>query len=324
PTRPSAFSSALLGGYLFLIAVANLDGTCAWTDNFVAVEIKAYKNGTLTLGWTHTWDGQTQEVNYSFTGLNFDGYIGFYVTKQGDSTERNLTIADFTLSGNEVCEVKVHDGYSQTAPDSVTVQKGGELTLTEPTRDYYTFAGYETLDGDTYDMTQVSSDAEIRAKWTARLYAITYVLDGGTNSDTNPTAYTVESVIALSAPTKEGYVFGGWYTDAEFSGDAVTQITGEGTPSEITLYAKWTEEEKPPVTDPDDGNNPGDNPGDNTNPGNNTGDNTGDKNDTDPQPEGNKKRCGSDIGATAGALGAMLTLCAVVLVSGRRKNDSRI
>lgn len=40
----------------------------------------------------------------------------------------------------------------------------------------------------------------------------------------------------LPESTREGYVFGGWYTAADFSGDPVTSITPS---ADTTVYAKW-------------------------------------------------------------------------------------
>lgn len=45
------------------------------------------------------------------------------------------------------------------------------------------------------------------------------------------------------APTKEGYEFGGWYTDAQCTGE---RVVFPYTPSaDVTLYAKWTEAQQP-------------------------------------------------------------------------------
>ena len=69
-------------------------------------------------------------------------------------------------------------------------------------------------------------------------YTITYNLNGGKNAITNPTTYTEETeTITLAAPTRSGYTFGGWYSDAAFT-TKVTQIT-KGTTGDLTFYAKW-------------------------------------------------------------------------------------
>ena len=70
-------------------------------------------------------------------------------------------------------------------------------------------------------------------------YTITYNLNGGKNSSSNPTTYNVDtSTITLANPTKTGYTFGGWYSDANFT-TKVTQIA-KGSTGNKTFYAKWT------------------------------------------------------------------------------------
>jgi uncharacterized repeat protein (TIGR02543 family) len=66
-------------------------------------------------------------------------------------------------------------------------------------------------------------------------YTITYELNGGVNSATNPTSYTIESeTIVLAAPTRDGYTFLGWTEN----GTSITQIV-TGTMGNKTLVAKW-------------------------------------------------------------------------------------
>ena len=74
-----------------------------------------------------------------------------------------------------------------------------------------------------------------------KIYHITYVLNGSAN-DYNPDDYTVDDGFTLNAPAPvEGYIFGGWFNNAEFEGDAVTEIT-KGSTGDMTLYAKWIPE----------------------------------------------------------------------------------
>ncbi len=79
-------------------------------------------------------------------------------------------------------------------------------------------------------------------------YRITYELDGGTNNENNPAAYTQDTeTISLQNPTKEGFTFAGWYRDAEFT-IAISEIV-KGSSGNLTLYAKWISE----TQEPDDG-----------------------------------------------------------------------
>jgi uncharacterized repeat protein (TIGR02543 family) len=78
----------------------------------------------------------------------------------------------------------------------------------------------------------------IKALWSLNTYTITYELDGGIlNSPVS--AYTVESeTIILPKPSKEGFAFIGYYDDALFTGNAISEIAS-GSVSNKTLYAKF-------------------------------------------------------------------------------------
>lgn len=71
------------------------------------------------------------------------------------------------------------------------------------------------------------------------VYAVTYVLNGGTNNSANPISYTAGEGAALYDPTNGDREFLGWYTDSAFT-NKVTRISAEQT-GNITLYAKWKE-----------------------------------------------------------------------------------
>ncbi len=70
-------------------------------------------------------------------------------------------------------------------------------------------------------------------------YSITYELNGGVNSENNPTTYKAKSPVTLSDPTYYGHVFNGWFSDSEFT-EKVTVVSS----GNVTLYASWTELKK--------------------------------------------------------------------------------
>lgn len=72
-----------------------------------------------------------------------------------------------------------------------------------------------------------------------QIYKITYILNGGTNSDLNPSIYTSETdTIVLENATRDGHRFAGWYRDSTCT-VKVTRIE-QGSKGNITLYAKWS------------------------------------------------------------------------------------
>ena len=137
-----------------------------------------------------------------------------------------------------------------TSCANTTTDKTEDYTVcsTPPTRDYYTFAGWLcSADSKTYaanatiSAAAIDADFTLTAQWTPVPYDITYELDGGTNSGSNPAIYNVTtSTITLQDPTKGNDRFEGWYDNGSFTGDAITSIP-LGSHGDITLYAKWTE-----------------------------------------------------------------------------------
>ena len=101
----------------------------------------------------------------------------------------------------------------------------------DPTRDGYTFAGWEPVVAD-----QVTGNATYTAKWEAKSYTVTYNSNGGTEVKPETVTYGNKATKPTN-PTRSGYTFAGWYTDNEkfFNKyDFNTLVTGN-----IILYAKW-------------------------------------------------------------------------------------
>ena len=54
----------------------------------------------------------------------------------------------------------------------------------------------------------------------------------------NPDSYASPKGLTLKAPSRTGYLFGGWYLDAHYR-EKITSVA-IGTRGELTLYPKWT------------------------------------------------------------------------------------
>ncbi|MBR6010156.1 MAG: InlB B-repeat-containing protein [Alphaproteobacteria bacterium] len=86
-------------------------------------------------------------------------------------------------------------------------------------------------------------------------YKINYVLNGGlfpnerlsyiylnrVNDVSAPTTYQITDTVLIPRPARENFVFGGWYTEPDFSGEPIFDGFGPGEFGNITLYAKWIE-----------------------------------------------------------------------------------
>lgn len=130
-------------------------------------------------------------------------------------------------------------------PTTYTIESDA-ITLNNPTKDGYTFAGWTGTDlgAATTSVTIAhgsTGDRSYTATWNIITYNITYNgVEGATNP--NPASYTIESeAITLDTPTKDGYTFAGWFDNAGFTGSAVTTIAA-GSTGDKTLWAKWIQD----------------------------------------------------------------------------------
>ncbi|MFR2774236.1 MAG: InlB B-repeat-containing protein [Anaerostipes sp.] len=65
-------------------------------------------------------------------------------------------------------------------------------------------------------------------------YSVTYYLNGGSNSRSNPSAY-YNRTVTLKNPTRRGYIFAGWYRDRTYKSRVRSFSRGNQT-----VYAKWS------------------------------------------------------------------------------------
>ncbi len=120
--------------------------------------------------------------------------------------------------------------------ENVSVKHGETLDLITPTRENFTFEGW--YDGDVLytDGTPVEKDVTLRAKWT---FNNTYTLTFETNGMADvPADHPIIGELPKipEAPIVEGYVFAGWYLDAEYTERYFFDYPlSEAT----TLYAKF-------------------------------------------------------------------------------------
>lgn len=239
-------------------------------------EIKEVKSATA--------DEQYDDGGYYFTHNVFD-----YSDIMGESDKsrlfKNWKVTDVYKSGGYGGKVHLTAQFydelnivyhlpegAVNSPDNLSTYPQGksDIILGNASMEGYTFDGWY-LDAEfktpviTIDTTQTGT-VHLYGEFTPAVYDISYELDGGTNDAGNPATYTYGiGVTEFKPAVKEGYTFGGWYLDAEFTlPTASIDATQTG---EVVLHAKFTL--NPPV-DPGDGEKPGDGeePGDEENPGN--------------------------------------------------------
>ena len=227
--------------------------------------IKAYTSNVKEYTVTYNLDG----------GTNADGNPEKISTLDGEVTLQNPTKTGYTFLGwydsdnNKVEKISGDKNYTLTAnwqvntytitynnmdgatnatsnPTTVTYESG-EVTLADPTKTNYEFKGWYSDSELKNKVTEIPahliSNYTVYAKWEKVVYqyTITYNLNDGTNNTNNPAGITSESgEIKLENPTRDGYRFDGWYTDADFAEGTKIEAIPANPTSNYTLYAKWT------------------------------------------------------------------------------------
>ena len=130
------------------------------------------------------------------------------------------------------------------ASKEVTYDKAyGDLATTTPNTGYelegWYFDAEFTNEVNATDVVRIEANTTVYANHIPIVYNITYELDDGENDPENPATFTVVTpTITLGDAVKEGYTFGGWFSDAGKT-IAVTDIP-LGSTGDVVLYAGFT------------------------------------------------------------------------------------
>lgn len=165
------------------------------------------KGTTEAKTFSARWKQQTKAINYS-TG----NVIQATATSQEFLCGKSIALSD-TINAFS------RPGYTQ---DGWTTTIGGNNVMAPKAL----YTGTETV--------------TLYAHWSLNSYDIIYNLYGGEFATPAISSYTTEAAVVLANPTRSGYDFQGWYDNAQFEGDAMTEIP-LGSTGIKTFYAKWSD-----------------------------------------------------------------------------------
>jgi uncharacterized repeat protein (TIGR02543 family) len=260
-------------GYTFQYWTANKNGSGAIYNNILGDTYSTAGNITIYAQWTpqnysitYRLNGGTNCVNpisynietptfnlanptragYSFGGWyttsNFSGSVTTSIAK--GTTGNKLFYTKWILVTYNITYTLNGGTNNSNNPTNYTIENEN-ITFASPTRSGYTFAGwFENANFTAQAITSIiqgstTGNKTFYAKWTPITYAISYSLNGGTNSSSNPSSYNIESDnITLINPTRKYYRFDGWYENSAFTGSKKTVIN-KGSVNNKTYYAKW-------------------------------------------------------------------------------------
>lgn len=165
-------------------------------------------------------------TGYIFTGWTYEGQ---------DTPTKSVTIAKgttgektYTANWQAITSTITFDPNGGTC-DTLTlpVTYDSNFTLPTPQWDGHTFSGwYNGGTKITSGICNLYLDTTLIAQWDAIEYTITYTMNGGTNSSSNPKTYTCYDQVTLKEPTRTGYTFLGW------------TYSGQTTPTKnVTIFA---------------------------------------------------------------------------------------
>ena len=224
--------------------------------------------------------GQDAEGNdYDFDFVNDPAKLSVTLG-QGDSAQ---TYPAEKIDDNHYGFLKTDTGYAYELRYSPDGEEGEQLTwllsvpvsnlnpvslhysvrLTNPQTAFGTYGQYDANGSQGYDglytntrailhpvaseLTEGSPEEFARptVSYTVNKATLRFVSNGGTSYD--PEDYHLGDKADFSAkqPHRDGYIFQGWYADADFTGDPITKITMD---ADKTVYAGWEKEAPKQVT----------------------------------------------------------------------------
>ena len=213
---------------------------------FVGAGSSTYKTpigNTLTAeGYTPTVDGDKYTITFAEPVDSFS--VSSFTAQVRMSSIIVTTLIDQSTADTPV-EISFDLNYDGAtgAPGNAAVMVGSSYgPLPEVSREGFVFGGWFTNAGCTGEAvteeTIVTRAHTLYAKWMADVsFHLNY--DGADDAPENTAVAEGSTYGTLPTVSREGYIFGGWFTDIGCTGTAVkaTDVIRESH----TLYAKWTE-----------------------------------------------------------------------------------
>lgn len=207
------------------------------------------KGGELTDDFTHNKIDTTLWIRPGceiYLGVSYtikrgdDVFIGWYL--KGKPYELSTSVeSDLTLEAKwaKKCVVTFDADGGTPEPPSQTVAEGEKVKVPsqDPTKDGFIFKGWYLKKSEepyVFGTTEVKDNLTLVAKW-AKECKVSFDANGGTHEPDELPVVEGEKVTKPSPdPSKEGYVFKGWFMGEDLYSFGTTVVDGD-----LTLVAKW-------------------------------------------------------------------------------------
>ena len=244
--QDQASASVSLKGGVFRNNRAKGDGGVLYTPNGLSISGGSYEGNTSGGNGGAVWTNGTLSISGgSFRGNSAQNGVAIYqeggkeVTITGFEEMQEIylkTLGTITVQ-NELKGKRLPLQTESTVTDGMTV---ATLMVARPQE----YGAVTTLNGNTVLAVQDGTAGWfLKVNQAAQVCTVTYHTDGGSiQNQSNYESYRVGVGLTLPIPTKEGFIFGGWYPTPDFSGEAETAI-GADAVGDKTYYAKWEQDE---------------------------------------------------------------------------------
>ena len=220
----------------------------SWSANSYKINYNA-NGGEIANAYTEV----TYADNYTLSIPTKRGYSfgGWYNGNDLIENGKYMTASDITVKAkwdivNYAISYDLNGGNVDKANPTTYNVESDNIILNNPTQLGFEFVGWTGTDvaepsKGVIIYSNSIGERNYTANWEFNGYKINYNLNGGINSTDNPIGFTIASPnIYLSNPTKEGYIFGGWFTTETFDTDSKITTVTTGSTGDIDIYAKWT------------------------------------------------------------------------------------
>ena len=179
------------------------------------------------------------KIKWQDSWISPTNYYEATIKIESGSIVQKYTVS-FELNGGR------YNGWSYI--DDAVCESGDYVSLYTPTKSGYKFDGWYTsasfspsskVTGSRF---YPESNCTLYAKWISE-YTVSFELNGGRY---NGSSYIDDAVcesgssVLLPTPTKNGFTFGGWYTNSDFTSSSKIPTNSFTPTANRTLYAQWT------------------------------------------------------------------------------------
>ena len=235
-----------------VVAFGNKEFWAKWEENGYFVTLHT-NGGTINSGNVVLYKyGKRTELpsNVTKTGYDFAGWYdnsSFIGSPFTEITATDLGDKQFWARWKEqVYPISFHTNggtINNVVVESYTYTVGVVLPADVTQRGYLFRGWFDNAQCQGNPVTLVSTtefgEREFWADWSVIDYDITLNYNGGTIGDDDvPATYRIGSEITLPVPVREGYTFGGWYTNSAYVGEAVQAISSTEI-GDKEFWAKW-------------------------------------------------------------------------------------